>query len=59
MLSSQLSLYHAAARSAGDEATIQLYVDASATQQRVVDVLNALGGERIVSVAFTDLVDVL
>lgn len=59
LLSSQLSLYHAAARSAGDEAIVQLYVDASATQQRVVDVLNALGGEGIVSVAFTDLVDVL
>ena len=59
LLSSQLKLYHEAARSAGDEAIVQLYVDGSAVQQRVVDVLNALGGEGIVSVTFTDLVDVL
>ncbi len=57
LLSSQLHLYHDAARSAGDEAMVQLSVDASATQQRVIDVLNALGGEGIVSVTFTDLVD--
>ncbi len=57
LLASQLNLYHAAARSAGDEAMVQLYVDGSSSQQRVVDVLNALGGEGIVSVTFTDLVD--
>jgi len=59
LLSSQLNLYKSAARSAGDEPIVQLYVDGAASQQRVVDVLNALGGEGIVSVAFTDLVDVL
>jgi len=59
LLSSQLNLYQAAARSAGDEAMVQLYVDGSSSQQRVVDVLNALGGEGIVSVTFMDLVDVL
>lgn len=59
ILSSQLKLYHDAALSAGDEAIVQLYVHPSATQQRVVDVLSALSGEGIVSVTFTDLVDVL
>lgn len=59
LLSSQLNLYKSAARSAGDEPVVQLHVDAAASQQRVVDVLNALGGQGIVSVAFTDLVDAL
>ena len=59
LLSSQLNLYHAAARSAGDEAMVQLYVDGLSQQQRVIDVLNALGGEGIKSVTFTDRIDVL
>ncbi len=59
LLSSQLNLYKAAAQSAGDEAMVQLFVAAEANQQRVVDVLNALGGEGIGSVTFTDLVDIL
>ncbi len=59
LLASQLNLYSAATRSAGDEPIVQIHVDGAASQQRVVDVLNALGGEKIASVTFTDLVDAL
>lgn len=57
LLVSQLELYTAAARSAGDEPMVLLRVDADSRQQRVIDVLNALGGVQISSVTFEDLVD--
>lgn len=56
LLSGQLSLYHDAARSAGNEAKVMLRVDPAARQQRVIDVLNALSATGITSVAFEDLV---
>ncbi|MGJ8644474.1 MAG: ExbD/TolR family protein [Luteolibacter sp.] len=57
LLVSQLELYTAAARSAGDEPMVLLRVDSESRQQRVIDVLNALGGVKITSVTFDDLVD--
>lgn len=57
LLSSQLQLYAAAARSAGNNPLVQVYVDPGTTQQRVIDVLNALAGVGISSVTFTDLLE--
>jgi biopolymer transport protein ExbD len=57
LLGSQLDLYSAAARSAGSNPLVQIYVDPGATQQRVIDVLNALAGASITSVTFTDLIE--
>ncbi len=56
LLSSQLQLYADAARSSGDTPLVQILVGIGATQQRVVDVLNALAGQKISAVTFTDLV---
>jgi biopolymer transport protein ExbD len=57
LLSSQLELYASAARAADTNPLVQIYVDNQATQQRVIDVLNALAGVNISSVTFTDLVN--
>ncbi|MGJ8632735.1 MAG: ExbD/TolR family protein [Luteolibacter sp.] len=57
LLDSQLELYSQAANSAGSNPLVQIYVDPGATQQRVIDVLNALGGADIKSVTFTDLIE--
>jgi biopolymer transport protein ExbD len=57
LLDSQLDLYSAAARSAGSNPLVQVYVDPGTTQQRVIDVLNALAGAGISSVTFTDLIE--
>ncbi|MFK7850619.1 MAG: ExbD/TolR family protein [Akkermansiaceae bacterium] len=57
LLSSQLELYSAAAKSAGSNPLVQIYVDPGSTQQRVIDVLNALAGVKITSVTFTDLLE--
>lgn len=56
-LLSQLQLYAAAARSAGSNPLVQIWVDPGTTQQRVIDVLNALAGVGISSVTFTDLIE--
>lgn len=57
LLLSQLGLYHDAALSAGNKPLVQIYVDPETTQQRVIDVLNALAKTGITSVTFTDLVE--
>ncbi len=57
LLDSQLDLYAAAALSAGSKPLVQVYVDPGATQQRVIDVLNALAKAGITSVTFTDLIE--
>jgi biopolymer transport protein ExbD len=57
LLLSQLDIYSAAAKSAGSKPLVQIYVDPGASQQRVIDVLNALAYEEITSVTFTDLID--
>lgn len=57
LLDSELDLYAEAARSAGSNPLVQVYVDPGTTQQRVIDVLNSLAGAGITSVTFTDLVE--
>ena len=56
-LLAQLDLYAAAARAANSKPLVQIYADGGASQQRVIDVLNALAAVQIESVTFTDLVD--
>jgi biopolymer transport protein ExbD len=55
VLCSWLDIYAAAARSAFNQPLVQLWVADGASQQRVVDVLNALASKGIHNVAFTDL----
>lgn len=57
LLRSALEIYATAARAANQKPLVQIFADGEATQQRVIDVLNALAGENITSVTFTDLVD--
>jgi biopolymer transport protein ExbD len=57
LLKSQLDLYSNTARAAAATPLVQIYADSESTQQRVIDVLNALAGAGINSVTFTDLVD--
>lgn len=57
MLSAQLDMYASAALSANSTPLVQLWADSGATQQRVIDVINALAARNIQSVTFTDLVD--
>ena len=57
MLLSRLRLSADAARSAGETPIVQIYADGNASQQRVIDVLNALAKAGISSVTFTDLLD--
>lgn len=57
MLTEDLRSYKAAADSTNQTPIVQLYVDGGASQQRVLDVLNALTSVNIVSVTFTDLID--
>ncbi len=57
LLNSQLNLYQDAARSAGNDPLVQIYVDEGANQQRVIDVLNSLAGVGVTSVTFTDLIE--
>jgi biopolymer transport protein ExbD len=57
LLSSRLQIFASAAKSGNDKPLVQIWADPAASQQRVVDVLNALAGVGISSVTFTDLVD--
>lgn len=57
LLNGQLELYSSAAKAADSKPLVQIYADSNATQQRVIDVLNALAGVNITSVTFTDLID--
>jgi biopolymer transport protein ExbD len=57
LLRGQLDMYASAARAAGSKPLVQIYAEGGATQQRVIDVLNALAGVNINSVTFTDLLD--
>jgi biopolymer transport protein ExbD len=57
LLKSQLDLYSSAAKAANTKPLVQIWADGEATQQRVIDVLNALAGAGINTVTFTDLVD--
>jgi biopolymer transport protein ExbD len=44
-------------RAANKEPMVQIWADREAQQQRVIDVLNVLAGEKIQLAAFTDLLD--
>ena len=57
LLFADLKSYSDSARSADSEPLVQIYVDGGASQQRVIDVLNALTGVNIAKVTFTDLID--
>lgn len=57
LLRGQLETYASAARAANSKPLVQIYADGEATQQRVIDVLNALAGVQINAVTFTDLVN--
>jgi biopolymer transport protein ExbD len=57
LLRSQLELYSSAAKAANTKPLVQIWADGESTQQRVIDVLNALAGAGITTVTFTDLVD--
>ncbi len=57
LLTTDLRSYAEGAKAIGTEPLVQLYVDGEASQQRVIDVLNALAGVNISKVTFTDLLD--
>jgi biopolymer transport protein ExbD len=57
LLKGQLVMYASAAKAANSKPLVQIWADGGATQQRVIDILNALAGVGINSVTFTDLVD--
>lgn len=56
-LTEHLTMYASAAKAANSTPLVQIYVDGETAQQRVIDVLNALAGQGISSVTFTDLLD--
>lgn len=56
LLTSQLEMYHNAAKAASSTPLVQICADEGSTQQRVIDVLNALATVGINSVTFTDSV---
>lgn len=57
LLTSQLDMYNNAARAASSTPLVQIYAEEGTTQQRVIDVLNALASLNISSVTFTDLIN--
>lgn len=57
LLNQQLQLYSNAAKNAGNNPLVQVWVDPGTVQQRVIDVLNALALAGITSVTFTDLIE--
>jgi biopolymer transport protein ExbD len=57
LLRGQLDMYASAARAANTKPLVQISADGEASQQRVIDVLNALAGVNISSVTFTDMLD--
>jgi biopolymer transport protein ExbD len=57
LLRSQLDAYAQAVKSANSKPLVQIYADSNCTQQRVIDVLNALAAVEINSVTFTDLIN--
>lgn len=57
LLTSWLKTYADVSRAANQEPAVQIWVDREARQQRVIDVLNVLAGEKIQLATFTDLLD--
>jgi biopolymer transport protein ExbD len=56
LLLAQLDMYASAARAADATPLVQIHADEESSQQRVIDVLNALAAVKINTVTFTDLV---
>ena len=56
LLLAQLDMYASAARAADAKPLVQIHADDEASQQRVIDVLNALAAVKINTVTFTELV---
>lgn len=56
LLLAQLDMYASTARAAKETPLVQIHADDDASQQRVIDVLNALAAVKITTVTFTDLV---
>ena len=56
-LDERLKIYKGGSLGGSTEPVVQIYVDNKAKQQRVMDVLNALAGQKLSKVTFTDLVD--
>src|SRR5690606_13023200 len=52
LLTADLRTYAAALKASNQEPLVQVYVDGAASQQRVIDVLNALAGVDITKVTF-------
>jgi biopolymer transport protein ExbD len=57
LLHSQLDMYAKGAKAADSKPLVQIWADEGSTQQRVIDVLNALAEVDINSVTFTDLLE--
>lgn len=57
LLQAHLDLYAAASRGVNEKPLVQIHVDTEASQQRVIDVLNALATAEIKAVTFTDLIE--
>lgn len=57
LLTADLRTYAAALKASNQEPLVQVYVDGAASQQRVIDVLNALAGVDITKVTFTSVTD--
>lgn len=57
LLRGQLDMYSSAARAANSKPLVQILASEGSTQQRVIDVLNALAEVNISSVTFTDLLE--
>lgn len=56
-LTERLALYRDLANSQGQQPLVQIRVDGDAVQQRVIDILNVLGGLKITAITFTDIAD--
>ena len=54
LLNQQLEMYASASRSSSIQPLVQICADDEASQQRVIDVLNALAGKGISNITFTD-----
>jgi biopolymer transport protein ExbD len=56
LLLAQLDMYASTARASDKKPLVQIHADDDASQQRIIDVLNALAAVKINTVTFTDLV---
>lgn len=57
LLTAWLKTFADATRAGAREPVVQIWADPEAKQQRLIDVLNVLAGEKIQLATFTDLID--